>query len=168
MAGILKALDINGTFVYQLIDFLLLFAFLRIFVWPPLVKAMQQRRQRIEDEIAAAETERQEAEKIRQEREQALASARAEAQAIVERAERIAAEQAKALVDEARAQAERIRAEATAETGRERAAALRSLRQEVADLALLAASRVLGRRVGAEEDRQLAEEFVAEVGRGSQ
>lgn len=167
MLGILKALDITGTFVYQLVDFLLLFVFLRIFVWPPLVKAIQTRRQRIEEEIAAAQTERQEAEKVREEREQTLASARAEAQTIIERAERIASEQAKALVDEARAQAERIRQEATAETGREREAALRSLRQEVADLALLAASRVLGRRVGADEDRQLAEEFVAEVGRGN-
>ncbi len=168
MSGILTALDINGTFVYQLIDFALLFVFLRIFVWPPLVKALQQRRQRIEEQIAAAQTERQEAERIREEREQTLAGARAEAQGIVERAERIAGEQARALVDQARAQAERIRAEAAAETARERDAALRSLRQEVADLALLAASRVLGHRVGADDDRRLAEEFVAEVGRGSQ
>lgn len=166
MSGILQSLDFNGTFVYQVIDFVLLFIFLRIFVWPPLVKALQKRREGIANDIAAAETERKEAERLRQEREEALAAARAEAQAIVERAERTAADEARTLVAEARAQAERIKAEVTAETARVKDGALRALRDEVADLALLAAGRVLGHEVGGDEDRLLAQEFVAEVGRG--
>ncbi len=167
MGGILTALGLNGgTFIFQIIDFLLLFLFLRIFVWPPLVKAMAQRRKRIEDQLAAAEADRQQAERMRQEREAALAAARAEAQSIVDRAERIAAEEAKTLLDDARSQAERIRLAVVEETAREKEAALRALRQDVADLALLAASKVLGRRVDAAEDRRLAEEFVVEVGRG--
>lgn len=167
MSGILQSLDFNGTFVYQLIDFALLFIFLRIFVWPPLVKALQKRREGIANDIAAAETERKEAERLRQEREEALSAARAEAQAIVERAERTAADEARTLVAEARAQAERIKAEVTAETARVKEGALRALRDEVADLALLAAGRVLGHEVGGDEDRRLAQEFVAEVGRGN-
>jgi F-type H+-transporting ATPase subunit b len=167
VSGILQSLDFNGTFVYQLIDFALLFIFLRIFVWPPLVKALQKRREGIANDIAAAETERKEAERLRQEREEALSAARAEAQAIVERAERTAADEARTLVAEARAQAERIKAEVTAETARVKEGALRALRDEVADLALLAAGRVLGHEVGGDEDRRLAQEFVAEVGRGN-
>lgn len=167
MSGILQSLDFNGTFVYQVIDFVLLFIFLRIFVWPPLVKALQKRREGIANDIAAAETERKEAERLRQEREEALSAARAEAQAIVERAERTAADEARTLVAEARAQAERIKAEVTAETARVKEGAVRALRDEVADLALLAAGRVLGHEVGGDEDRRLAQEFVAEVGRGN-
>jgi len=60
--GILQSLGINGTFLAQIIDFLLLFVFLRIFAWPPLVRAMEARRQRVTEQLEAAERERQQAE----------------------------------------------------------------------------------------------------------
>lgn len=163
--GILHSLGINGTLLAQILNFVLLFVFLRIVAWPPLVKAMEARRQRIEEQITAAEAERKEAERARLQREEALATARADAQAIIDRAERVAADQSKALLDEARAQAERIRTDAEEGIAREREAALAALRGEVADLALLAAGKVLGQRVGEPEDRRLVEEFITEVGR---
>lgn len=161
----MHSLGINGTLLAQILNFVLLFVFLRIVAWPPLVKAMEARRQRIEEQITAAEAERKEAERARLQREEALATARADAQAIIDRAERVAADQSKALLDEARAQAERIRTDAEEGIAREREAALAALRGEVADLALLAAGKVLGQRVGEPEDRRLVEEFITEVGR---
>jgi len=101
------------------------------------------------------------------ERERALAAARAEAQAIVERAQRLAAEEGRAIVDQARAHAERIRSEAEQDAAREREAALVALRNDVVELALAAAGKVLERKVGEPEDRRLVEEFVADLGRQS-
>lgn len=161
VAGILQQLNINGTFLFQILDFVLLLVFLRIFVWPPLVKAMAQRRERIERDLAAAEEERRRAAAEREEQRRALEEARAEAQAVIERAHRAAAEEARALLEEARAQAERLQKQVHEEIDREREAAIAALRNEVADLVMEATGRLLRARVGEDEDRRLVEEFIA-------
>jgi F-type H+-transporting ATPase subunit b len=162
MGGILKALDIDGTFIYQIIDFLLLFLFLRVFVWPPLVQALERRRQTVEQQLVAAERERQEAAALREQQERAIAEARAQAQAIVERAQRAAAEEAKELLQEARELAERTRRQLSEELQREREAALAAVRSEVVDLVLALEEKLLRARVGAEEDRRLVQRLLAE------
>jgi F-type H+-transporting ATPase subunit b len=164
MAGILRSLDINGTFIFQIVDFVLLFIFLRLFVWPPLVKAMEQRRERVQRELAAAEEERRRAAAEREEQRRALEQARAEAQALLERAQRAAAEETQRLLEEARAQSERLQKQVREEIGREREAAIAALRGEVADLVLHATAKLLRTRVDAQEDRRLVEEFIATVG----
>ncbi len=166
MSGILQALDINGTFIFQVIDFVLLLVFLRIFVWPPLVKALEQRRQTVERELTAAEQERKLAVAERQEQLKALEEARAQAQAAVERAQRSAAEESKRLLGEAREQAERMQKRLAEEIEREREAAIASLRSEVASLVLAATDKLVRARVGANEDadRELVAEFIGDVG----
>lgn len=166
MSGILQALDINGTFIFQVIDFVLLLVFLRIFVWPPLVKALEQRRQTVERELTAAEQERKLAVAERQEQLKALEEARAQAQAAVERAQRSAAEESKRLLGEAREQAERMQKRLAEEIEREREAAIASLRSEVASQVLAATDKLVRARVGANEDadRELVAEFIGDVG----
>jgi F-type H+-transporting ATPase subunit b len=163
VGGILQALNINGTFVAQIVDFILLFLFMRYFVWPPLSRALEERRERVRREMEAAEREREQAEADRRAQEQALAQARAEAQAILERAERTAAEQARALVAEARAQAERLERQVQEEIRREREAAMAALRNEVAELVLEATRKLLRARVDREEDRRLVESFISDA-----
>lgn len=164
MGGILKALDIDGTFIYQIIDFALLFVFLRLFVWPPLVKALEQRRERISRELVAAEEERKRAVAERDEQRRALEEARAEAQAVVERVQRAASDESRRLLEEAREQAERMQKRVQEEIGREREAAVAALRGEVADLVLQATAKLLRARVDDAQDRRLVEEFITTAG----
>ncbi len=163
MGSILQALHINSTLLAQLVDFILLFAFLRIFAWPPLLQAMERRRKNVEEHLAAAEGERQEAVRYRDEQQKALAEARAQAQEILERSRRAADEQARQLLEQAQAAAVRQREEARAEISRERDRAVVALRQEVADLVVEAASKLVRARLDDAGDRRLVEEFVASV-----
>lgn len=166
IAGILKALDINGTFLAQMVDFVLLLVFMRLFVWPPLTRAMAERRRRIQQELADAEAQRLAAVAARDAQQLALDGARAEAEAILERARRVAAEEARTVLEEARAQSERSQQQAREEIGRERAAAIAALRGEVADLVITATERLLRVRLNENEDRRLVDEFIASVGAG--
>ncbi len=161
MGGILQALNVNGTFLAQIVDFVLLVLFMRFFVWPPLARAMEQRKQRVRQELADAEAERKRAEAEREAQARALEAARSEAQAIVERAQRTAAEEARSLLDEARAQGERLQRQVREEIAREREAAIAALRNEVAELVLEATGKLLRTRVDAAEDRRLVEDFIA-------
>jgi|GEM_PF-107184 len=166
MASILASLGINpGTFVLQILNFAILFVFLRIVAWPPLVKAMEQRRKGIDDQLGAARNEREEAVRLREQQNRELAEAKSQAQAIVERAQRAAAEESRQLLEEARAQAERMQKQVREEIARERDAAVATLRSEMADLVVEAAGRLLGARMDSAEDHRLADEFIAAAGR---
>jgi F-type H+-transporting ATPase subunit b len=167
MGSILAALHINGTLLAQVVDFVLLLAFLRIFAWPPLVQAMEARRERIAADLAAAEDERQEAVRLREQQKADLDAAKAQAQEILERAQRAADEQARQIVHEARTQAERLQQQVREEIGREREAAVAALRAEVAELVLEAAGKLMRARLNAPEDRRLVEEFIATAEAGS-
>ena len=167
MGSILASLHIDGTLLVQVIDFILLFAFLRIFAWPPLVAAMEKRRAGIEQQLAAAEDERQEAVALRERQQRELDEAKAQAQVILERAQRAAGEEARQLLDEARVQAERMKKQVRDEIERERDAAVKTLRNEVADLVLAATGKLLRTRVDAAEDRRLVEEFITNAGAGA-
>ncbi len=169
MGSILAALHLHlGTFVLEILNFVLLFIFLRIFAWPPLVRAMEKRRHTIEDALAAAQQEREEAVRLRVAQQRDLEQARTQGQEIMERAQRAATQEAQRLLDEARAAAERLQAQAREELARERAAAAAELRREAADLVVAATGRLLGERVDEAADRRLAEEFVASVAGGAQ
>lgn len=164
MGSILASLHINGTLLAEIANFLLLLWFLRAYAWPPLVKAMEARRQGIQEQLTAAQDEREEAVRLREQEQQALTQARAQAQEIVERAQRSAAEQARELLDQAQAQAERLQRQMKEDLARERDAAVAALRNEVADLVLEATGKLLRARVDGAQDRRLVEGVLAAAG----
>lgn len=164
MGSILQSLHINGTLGVQVVDFLVLLIFLRLAVWPRLLQAMEARRRTIADQLGAAEAERQQAVQLREQQQSDLAGARAQAQEIIERAERAAAEQSRQLLEDAKAQAERLGRQVREEIGREREAAVAALRAEMADLVLAATSKLLRARLDAAADRRLVEELIGAAG----
>jgi F-type H+-transporting ATPase subunit b len=167
VGGILHSLGIDGTFLAEIVNFILLLLLLSWRAFPATKRVLAERRERIERALSEAEDQREEAVRLREQHLAELQNARAEAQAIIERAQRVAAEQARALLAEAREQAERQRRSAAEDIARERDAALAQLRNEVADLVLAATAKLVRARLAsdAEADRQLVEEFIGEVGR---
>ena len=160
VGAILAALHINDTLLVQVVDFVLLLLFLRLVAWQPLLGAMEKRRRTIADQLSSAEGERQEAVRLREEQRRELEAARTEAQQILERAERAAAEQSRTMIEEAKEQAERLARQVREEIAREREAAVAALRGEVADLVLEATAKLLRKRVDEPEDRRLVMDFI--------
>ncbi|HEY7590970.1 MAG TPA: F0F1 ATP synthase subunit B [Candidatus Limnocylindrales bacterium] len=125
---------------------------------------LEERRQRIEQGLRDAEQARRDRERAQEEHAAALAEARREAQEILGRAERLAQESRDADIAATREELERMRQRAAEDIDAEKQRAIADLRREVADLALAAATRVLGESMTDERQRRLVNEFLAEAG----
>jgi F-type H+-transporting ATPase subunit b len=121
----------------------------------------------VEQGLADAEQARSDRESAESERLATLQEARREANDILARAQKVAQDSRDADIAATKAELERLRERATAEIDAEKQRAISELRGEVADLALAAASRVVGETISTDRERRLVEEFLAETGSAS-
>src|SRR5829696_9869938 len=119
------------------------------------------RRERIEQGIRDAEQARKDRESAETERLAALTEARREANDILGRAQKVAQETRDADIAATREELERMRVRAAAEIEAEKVRAIADVRAEVADLALLAAGKVVGETMTDARQRRLVEEFLS-------
>lgn len=162
----LSSLGINGPFlIAQLFNFFLLFFLLRRFLFKPMVNMLETRKQRIAEGLQAAEVARRQAEAERSKLEQQLDQERRQAMdriaAASKRGETLAAE----IEASARQEAQRIVVDAREEAVRERNRIIAEAQDQMADLALLAAEKVIGRELANREaQRVFVKEFLASNG----
>jgi len=154
-------MNINLTLLAQALVFALLIWFTAKFVWPPILRAMDDRRKKIADGLADAERSAKSLDEARQTAAKLQAEARTQAQSIVADSER----RAQAIVDEAKVQAkgeaDRIVAAARAEAEQAMQKAKGVLRDQVAVLAVAGAEQILKREVNAQAHAQLLNELKA-------
>jgi F-type H+-transporting ATPase subunit b len=156
-------LSTNVSF-WTLVIFVILLVVLSKFAFPPILGYANAREQRIQDILDAAARDREEAERILEEQRRELAEARQQAQQILADARQAGERVRREALEQARAEQEELVARAKQELEREREAAIEALRHEAVDLSLAAASRLLGKRVDAEEDRTLVRDYLNQLG----
>jgi F-type H+-transporting ATPase subunit b len=157
-------LGINGPFLLaQIINFIILFLLLRRFLFPPLLRMLDERKRRIAEGLAAADIARKEAEAERARLMAQIEAERKEAQARIAaasaEAERVKAE----IVAQAQREAEAIKAKAIAEAEAERQRILAEAHKQIAELTVLATERVVRRGLDESLQRRLIEDFLAEL-----
>jgi F-type H+-transporting ATPase subunit b len=159
----------NGFWILvAALNFLFFLAVLQVFAFRPVSRMLEERRNRIEQGLRDADAARLEREEAANERLSVLAQARAEAEDILTRAQRLADENRERDMAETRAQLEQMRERAAADINAERERALADVRGQVAELALSAAARVVGETMTSQRERRLVEEFLTEVKPGTQ
>jgi len=146
--------------------FVLFFVLVREFALTGLQNTLQERRERIEQGLKDAEQARRDRESAEQERLAAISEARREANEIINRAQKVAAESHESDIAATREELARLKERATAEIEAEKQRALAELRGEVTDLALLAAGRVVGDSMTSDRQRRLVADFLAESAAG--
>lgn len=144
-------------------NFLFFLFILYRFALGPLTKLLDDRRATIERGLKDAEQARHDREQAESERLATLQEARREANEILARSQKVAQESREADIAATKAELERIRERAAAEIEAEKVRAIAEVRAEVADLALRAASKVVGETLTNERERRLVEEFLAET-----
>jgi F-type H+-transporting ATPase subunit b len=142
-------------------NFLLFLAIIWTFAFKPVSKMLEDRKARIEQGLKDAEQARRDRENAESERVGTLTEARREANDILARAQKISQESRDADIAKTKEELERLRERAAAEIEAEKTRAIGELRAEVADLALRAASRVVGETLTSERERRLVEEFLS-------
>ena len=147
-----------------IVQFLVLFFLLRLFLWGPIQKTLQARADRIREGLENAEAAKRERAQMQVEVERLLGDARREAAAIAERTTKAAEAAATEIRAQAKVEGDRLRERARTDAEQLHQQALTQLRGEVASLAVLAASRILGKEVDATTHRALIERSLDEAG----
>lgn len=156
-------MNLNATFFAQMVVFFILWWVVAKFIWPPLVKALDERAKKIADGLAAAEKGKAELELANKRVDQAMAEARTEGAQRVADAEKRAQLTADEIKHNAQAEAARIIAQAKAEADQQVTRAREELRDQVAVLAVKGAEQILKREVNAQVHADLLNQLKAEL-----
>ena len=152
-----------GTLIGQAGTFLVLVLVTMKFVWPPLTKAMEDRRQKIAEGLAQSDEAEKALEKAEKEAEQIIREARAKSGEIIDQAGKRGNE----IVEQAKqdAIAERDRQVAAAEADIKLATnqAREALREKLAELTVSGAERVIEQELDADRHRKLLDKLAAEL-----
>ncbi len=148
-------MDINLTLLMQAAAFAAFIWFTAKFVWPPLMGAIETRQKQIADGLAAGEQGRKSLASAEKRIADMLAEAKTRSSEIIAQGEKLKSETIEASKADAKAEADRILAAAKAEIAQEVVRAKEQLRNQVADLAVAGATKILKREVDANAHAEL-------------
>jgi F-type H+-transporting ATPase subunit b len=153
----------TGLMVWTLVIFVILMFVLSKYAFGPLTEAVEKRERSLQEAIDAAKADREAAAKLLAERRAALDASHGEAQKIIVDA-RAAAERVRAeLMEHAHAEQARLMDQVRQQIEAEKVGAIAELRREAVELAIAGASRVIEKNLDQPTNRQLVESFLASV-----
>ncbi|MDE9461800.1 F0F1 ATP synthase subunit B [Xenorhabdus bovienii] len=156
-------MNINATILGQAIAFVLFVLFCMKYVWPPIMAAIEKRQKEITDGLASAERAKKNLDLAQANATDQLKKAKADAQAIIEQANKQKAQ----IIDDAKTEAElernKIVAQAQAEIDAECKRAREELRKQVAMLAIAGAEKIIERSVDEAANSDIVDKLVAEL-----
>lgn len=161
----MEGLGINlGYLLSQIVNFVLLLVILRMILYKPIVNMLDRRREKITTDLQEADKARSQAEAARQEYEKQLDEAREERRSIVAQATEQAEKMKEDILAEARAEAQEVVAKTEEDVEALRRQTLVGAQDQIVDLAMAAAGKVVGESLDEQAHRRLIQEFIAEVG----
>ena len=146
--------------LWYLIVFSILLLAVKHYAWGPVKDMMEKRRQKVIDDLDQAASDRKKAETLANEREAALKNSRQEATQILSVAKSNAQKTGKQIVSEAKAEASAIREKAKADAAKAKTDALNEAREEVADLSVTIAEKVIAKNLSAADQKDLVDQFI--------
>jgi F-type H+-transporting ATPase subunit b len=155
-----------GNILFQLVVFLILMLIVSKFAARPVLEMMKKRQDHIDQQLKSAEESQKQAQALLEEQRAELKKTREEASLIIESEKKRAELQANEIVNLSKERSERLIEDAKEEIETERVKAVASLRDEVANLSLLLASKVLEKEVDKTLHEKAIDDFVKRVGEG--
>jgi F-type H+-transporting ATPase subunit b len=160
-SGLIKV--IPGLMVWTIVAFGITFFVLRKWIFPPVQQAIDARRSRIMEALNEADKAREEARRLLEEHRALIGQARSEAEQILSEARRVADAQRERVREELEEDRQRRLAETSRQIEAETRRALAQIRAEVADLTLIATSRVTGKVLTQDDHKRLIEDAVSDL-----
>ena len=152
-----------GLFIWTILTFLGLLAFLAKFAWRPLLQALDSRQEAIRKSLDDAEKAKQELERLHQESAQIIRQARVEADSIITSSRADAERLREEIKQGARAEGAAIVRNAERQIQLETERALQQIRHEAIDLSVMIASKLLQRNLTKEDNARLIDEAIKQV-----
>jgi F-type H+-transporting ATPase subunit b len=154
---------VPGLMIWTLICFAITFVVLKKFAFGPIQGAIDERRKRIRESVEEAERARSEARALLEEHKALIAGAKSEAGGILAEARKVADAQRERAREEAEADRQRRLEETAKQIEAETRRALEQIRAEVADLTVLATSKVTGKVLTDDDHRRLIDDAIGEL-----
>lgn len=162
----MEKLGINlPYFISQLVNFGLIAMLLTVLLYRPILNMLQQRKDRIARSMADVDAAREAAARAQLDYDRHIAEAQHKAQEIIGQAAQAGEKVRIEIEADARREAEAIRKKAHEEATAEKARVLSEVQNQIADISMAATERVLGRAVDQNAQRQLIDQFLAELGK---
>jgi F-type H+-transporting ATPase subunit b len=152
-----------GLMFWTLLIFVALWLLLRKYAFPAIFAAVEAREKALEDAIAAAKRDREEAAKLLEDHRRQIDAARADAQRLIAEGAKTGEKIRTEMIEVARHQQQEILDRARQEIGAERDRAIAELRREAVELAIKGASKVIERNLDDETNRKIVEEFLGDL-----
>jgi F-type H+-transporting ATPase subunit b len=152
-----------GLMIWTLLAFVVALLVLRKYAWPAITEALDKRQRAIEESIDVAERTRSEAQQLLQEYRERLREARAQADEIVARARKAGEVHEREALEKAKLQREELLAQTRRDIEAETRRAIQEIRDEVADLTVLATEKVTRKSLDERDQKRLVEEALREL-----
>jgi F-type H+-transporting ATPase subunit b len=152
-----------GLMIWTLLAFVVAMLVLRKYAWPAITEALDKRQRAIEESIETAERTRAEAQQLLQEYRERLREARAQADEIVARARKAGEVHERETLEKARVQREELLEQTRRDIDAETRRAIQEIRNEVADLTVLATEKVTRKTLDEDDQKRLVEEALREL-----
>lgn len=156
-------MNLNATLIGQSITFFLFVLFCMKFVWPPIMQALDERKKKIADGLAAGEKGKNDLELAKKRAVEVIKEGKDKAGEIIHQAERHASEIVDGAKERAKVEADRIMANARSEIEQEANQVREQLRKRMGDLVVVAASKILEKEVDAKAHASLIESVAREL-----
>jgi F-type H+-transporting ATPase subunit b len=160
-SGLIKV--VPGLMIWTVVCFLITLYVLKRFAFGPIQNMLDERRERIRRSIEEAEKARKEARRLLEEHRALIGQARGQAEEILADARRVADAQRQRVKEETEADRQRRLEETRRQIEAETHRALVQIRQEVAELTLVATSKVTGKVLDDADHRRLIEDAIREL-----
>jgi F-type H+-transporting ATPase subunit b len=160
-SGLIKV--VPGLMIWTVLAFLVTLYVLRKYAFGPIQQTIDERRERIRRSIDEAEEARNEARRLLQEHRELIAQARGQGEQILMEARKVADAQRQRVKEETEADRQRRLEETKRQIEAETQRALQQIRAEVAELTLIATTKVTGKVLDDEDHRRLIEDAVRDL-----
>ena len=165
--GFEELLGVNPwTALFTLANTVALFLVLKKFLFKPVLKMIEERQQEIDDMYTKAGEAKEQASALREEYEEKLSAATEKADRLVKEAVARGQNREEEIVRQANAEADAIREKANADIEQEKKKAINDAKDEISVIALAIAGKVVGRELTADDQSQLVDQFIDELGDG--
>ncbi|RAV17348.1 F0F1 ATP synthase subunit B [Paenibacillus contaminans] len=152
------------SFAFAILAFAILYWLLNRYAFGPLFGMMEKRREMIAQQMKSASDNRDQADKLLAEQKKVIEEARKEAYAIIEQSRTMSSKQADELIQNAKAESNRIKEDALKDIESEKNKAVAALRGQVSAMAVMVASKIIEKQVDEKSQEELIDKYLKEVG----
>ena len=155
---------ISWELLFQIINTVILFLVLKKLLFKPVLNIIEKRENMIQDDLATGAKAKNEGIALKKEYEEKVSLAKEEGKEIIKQATSRAEEKSNQIIADAQAEASSLKSKATKEIAQQKEQAIAEIRNDISDIAILAASTVLEEDIAKSKHEDLIQKFIKEVG----